>query len=164
LFGSLADKNNSSAQYWLAHMTELGLGIPRDPAKAVELYKKAAGQGLDAAELRLEEIYLDGDLVTPDFAGPRHASRSRISGRRTRRDAAWPNVPYRHRADGSTDGGLRLVGGGALEGNALAKRERDAALRQLSAADQIAAITCAREILKTIKNETKREITNFGIE
>jgi hypothetical protein len=46
----------------------------------------------------------------------------------------------------------------------LAKRERDAALRQLSAADQIAAITCACEILKTIKNETKREITNFGIE
>jgi hypothetical protein len=25
LFGGLADKNNSSAQYWLAHMTELGL-------------------------------------------------------------------------------------------------------------------------------------------
>jgi TPR repeat protein len=34
---------------------------------------------------------------------------------------------------------------GALEGNALAKRERDAALRKLSAADQIAAIARARE-------------------
>ena len=33
LFDGLADKNNSSAQYWLAHMTELGLGMPRDPAK-----------------------------------------------------------------------------------------------------------------------------------
>jgi hypothetical protein len=42
LFSGLADKNNPVAQYWLAHMTELGLGVPRDPAKAIELYKKAA--------------------------------------------------------------------------------------------------------------------------
>jgi hypothetical protein len=39
LFTRLAKKDDPVAQYWLAHMTELGLGVPRDPAKAVELYK-----------------------------------------------------------------------------------------------------------------------------
>ena len=68
LFGTLADKNNPVAQYWLAHMTELGLGVPRDPVKAIDLYKKAAAQNIDAAELRLGELYLDGNLVPPDFA------------------------------------------------------------------------------------------------
>jgi TPR repeat protein len=49
-------------------MTELGLGMPLDPAKAVELYKKASAQDVAAAELRLGEVYLHGDLVLPDFA------------------------------------------------------------------------------------------------
>ena len=156
LFGSLADKNNSTAQYWLAHMTELGLGMPRDPAKAVELYKKAAGQGLDAAELRLGEIYLDGDLVTPDFAeaktyleksayqGDAHAAM--LLGQMYRIGIGLTAQPTEAYAWSEV---------GALEGNTLAKRERDAALGKLSAADQIAAIARAREILKTIKNETK---------
>jgi TPR repeat protein len=155
LFGSLADKNNASAQYWLAHMTELGLGMPRDPAKAVELYKKAAGQGLDAAELRLGEIYLDGDLVTPDFAeakiyleksayqGDAHAAM--LLGQMYRIGLGVTAQPTEAYAWSEV---------GALEGNALAKRERDAALRKLSAADQISAIARAGEILKTIKNET----------
>jgi TPR repeat protein len=155
LFGSLADKNNASAQYWLAHMTELGLGMPRDPVKAVELYKKAAGQGLDAAELRLGEIYLDGDLVTPDFAeakiyleksayqGDTHAAM--LLGQMYRIGLGVTAQPTEAYAWSEV---------GALEGNALAKRERDAALRKLSAADQISAIARAGEILKTIKNET----------
>ena len=154
LFGSLADKN-PSAQYWLAHMTELGLGMPRDPAKAVELYKKAAGQGLNAAELRLGEIYLDGDLVTPDFAlaktyleksayqGDAHAAM--LLGQMYRIGIGLTAQPTEAYAWSEV---------GALEGNALAKHERDADLRKLKAADQSAAIARAREILKTIKNET----------
>ena len=67
LFDALADKNNPIAQYWLAHMTELGLGVPRDLAKAIDLYKKAAEQNVEPTELRLGEIYLDGNLVPPDF-------------------------------------------------------------------------------------------------
>jgi hypothetical protein len=31
----------------LAHMTELGLGMPRDPAKAVELYNRHRQLGFD---------------------------------------------------------------------------------------------------------------------
>jgi TPR repeat protein len=68
LFDALADKKNPTAQYWLAHMTELGLGVPHDPAKAIDLYKKAAEQNVEPAELRLGELYLNGNRVPPDFA------------------------------------------------------------------------------------------------
>jgi TPR repeat protein len=68
LFTTLANLSNAEAQYWLAHMTELGLGVARDPAKALALYKKAAAQNVTAANLRLGEIYLRGNLVPPDFA------------------------------------------------------------------------------------------------
>ena len=37
LFERLADQNDPVAQYWVAHMTELGLGVPRNPSKAIEL-------------------------------------------------------------------------------------------------------------------------------
>jgi uncharacterized protein len=67
LFSKLADQNNPIAQYWLADMIELGLGVPRDSAKAIELYKKAAAKNMEAAELRLGETYLHGDIATPDF-------------------------------------------------------------------------------------------------
>ncbi len=41
-----------------------------------------------------------------------------------------------------------------LEDNVFAQRERDASFRNLSADDKKAAITRAREILKTVKSET----------
>jgi hypothetical protein len=41
-----------------------------------------------------------------------------------------------------------------LEGNVFAERERNASFRDLSTDDQKAAITRAREILKTVKSET----------
>jgi hypothetical protein len=56
IFSELAGKDNGIAQYWLGHMTELGLGVPRDPSKAIELYKKAAAQDVATAELRLGEF------------------------------------------------------------------------------------------------------------
>ena len=67
LFDSLAKKNNPLAEYWVGHMSELGLGVPRDPAKAIEFYKKAVDQDVAPAELRLGEMYLHGNLVLPDF-------------------------------------------------------------------------------------------------
>jgi Sel1 repeat len=45
----------------------LGLGVPRDPDKAIELYKKAAAGDVVLAELRLGKIYMHGDLAPPDF-------------------------------------------------------------------------------------------------
>jgi len=46
-------------------MNEIGLGIARDPTKAIELYKEAAEQNIIAAEARLGEIYLNGELIHP---------------------------------------------------------------------------------------------------
>ena len=66
LFGRLARNGNATARYWLAHMTELGLGVPRNPARAIKLYKEAAKQNLVMAEIRLGEIYLYGDLTPPN--------------------------------------------------------------------------------------------------
>jgi TPR repeat protein len=68
LFDRLAAKNDAPAEYWLAHMSELGIGVPKDVSKAVSLYEKAAAQDSIPAETRLGEIYLHGDLVTPDYA------------------------------------------------------------------------------------------------
>jgi hypothetical protein len=45
LFASLANKND--------HVTELGLGVPRDTATAIDLYKQPACQNVTATELRL---------------------------------------------------------------------------------------------------------------
>src|SRR5262249_14902894 len=66
-FGKIAEEGNPAAQYWLGHMTELGLGVARDPRKAIELYKKAAAQDVTAAESRLGEAYLRGNIVPPDY-------------------------------------------------------------------------------------------------
>jgi TPR repeat protein len=52
LFSKFADQKNPVAEYWIAHMTELGLDTPRNPQKAIELYKKAADQNVVAAERR----------------------------------------------------------------------------------------------------------------
>ena len=68
LFNKLAAKNDATAEYWLAHMTEWGLGVPRDIPKAISLYEKAAAQNSRPAETRLGEIYLHGNLAPPDYA------------------------------------------------------------------------------------------------
>ena len=40
LFDQLAAKNDVTAEYWLAHMSELGLGVPKDIPKAISLSKR----------------------------------------------------------------------------------------------------------------------------
>lgn len=154
-FSRLADKNNPVAQYWLAHMTELGLGVPRDPAKAIELYKKAAAQDLDAAELRLGEIYLYGNLVPPDFAQAKtylekaayhgDVRAAMLLGQMYRVTIGAPANPMEAYAWSEV---------ATVEGNAFAEHERDASFRDLSATDQKAAVARAQEILKTIRSET----------
>jgi TPR repeat protein len=155
LFDALADKNNPTAQYWLAHMTELGLGMPRDPAKAIGLYKKAAEQNVEPAELRLGEMYLDGNLVPPDFAQAKiYLEKSAYQG--NPRAAMLLGQMYRVGIGMTADPGAAYAWSevATLEGSVFAKRERDASFRDLSADDQKAAITRAREILKTVKSET----------
>lgn len=51
-----AQEGDSDAQYNLAYMYENGVGIAKDEAKALELYKKAAGQGHAAAQNSLDAM------------------------------------------------------------------------------------------------------------
>jgi TPR repeat protein len=141
LFGELANKNNPNVEYWLGHMNEIGLGIPRNVTKAIGLYKKAAEQNIVAAEARLGELYLNGDLVTPDFsqaksyleraayhADPRSAmilGQMYCAGIGTAVDQkqayAWSEVT-------------------SLDGSEFAVRERDSSLHNLDVSDQQAAL------------------------
>ena len=96
LFSKLATHNNPNAEYWLGHMHEIGLGIPRDAQTAIDLYKRAADQNVVAAEARLGDIYLSGDQVPPDFGQAKYyldfaQGTTGIPGRR----CCWTNVPGR---------------------------------------------------------------------
>jgi TPR repeat protein len=155
LFSKLADQNKPVAQYWLAHMTELALGVPRDPKRAVELYNKAAAQELVAAQLRLGEIYLHGDLVPPDFAQAKvylekaayqgNARAGMLLGQMYRVGLGMPTNATEAYAWSEV---------ATLEGDAFAKPERDVSLHDLNAGDRQAAIDRVKQIQTEIKKET----------
>jgi TPR repeat protein len=155
VFTKLVNKNNPEAQYWLGYMIELGLGMPRDPEKAIQLYKRAGAQNVVAAELRLGEIYLHGNLVPPDF----------LQARDYLKEAAYRGNPRAAMLLGRMYRlGLGVVADpiaayawlevAVLEGSTFAKRERDASLHDLSVQDQKVAIARAKEILAEIRHET----------
>jgi TPR repeat protein len=155
LFTKLADKNNANADYWLAHMTELGLGVPRDPVKAIDLYKKAAAQHVVAAQERLGEAYLNGDIVLPDY-GQAKTFLELAAYHGNARAAMLLGQMYRIGLGVTADRKEAYAWSevARLEGNTFAERERNASLRDLSPDDQQAAIARARDILKDIKRET----------
>lgn len=47
-------EGNPDAQYNLAYMYENGIGVPKNEAKALELYQQAADQGHSAAQNNLD--------------------------------------------------------------------------------------------------------------
>jgi len=49
-----AQEGDPDAQYNLAYIYENGLGVPKDEAKALELYQQAAAQGHSAAQSNLD--------------------------------------------------------------------------------------------------------------
>jgi TPR repeat protein len=152
LFATLANKNNVTAQYWLAHMTELGLGMPRDPTKAIELYKQAARKGLNAADLRLGQIYLRGDLVPADFRqAKKYLECAAYSG--DARAAALLADMYRRGLGTAPDlkEAYAWAEVAAVEGNATARRIRDQLLYSFNANDQSAALARADAIFSAIK-------------
>jgi TPR repeat protein len=51
-----AQEGDPDAQYNLAYRYENGLDVPKDPAKALELYKNAADQGHSAAQSSLDNM------------------------------------------------------------------------------------------------------------
>jgi TPR repeat protein len=154
-FTKLAGEDNPAAQYWLGHMTELGLGVARDPKAALELYKKAAARGVAAAESRLGEAYLRGDMMPPDFAQAKtwleraarsgNARAAMLLGHMYRIGLAVP-------ADAKEAYAWSEVA--TIEGSPFAQRERDLSLSAMSAGDQQAAAARANEILADIRHET----------
>lgn len=153
-FSKLADENNPVAQYWLGHMYELGLGATRNPAKAIELYKKAAARDVVEAQLRLGEIYMHGDLAPPDFA----AAKSYLDS------AAYHGDPraamllgqiYRLGLGTAVDmkEAYAWLEVATVEGDAFAEHERDASLHELGTEDQKDAIARVKSILAQIKHE-----------
>ena len=155
LFDSLAKKNNPLAEYWVGHMSELGLGVPRDPAKAIEFYKKAVAQDVAPAELRLGEMYLHGNLVLPDFAQAKsYLEQAAYHGEP--RAAMLLGQMYHDGIGMPADQTQAYAWSevATLEGSAFAQRDRDVSLHDLSDADQKSAIARAREILDKIKKET----------
>ena len=155
LFGDLANKNNPNAEYWLGHMNEIGLGIPRDVTKAIGLYKKAAEQNIVAAEARLGALYLNGDLVTPDF-GQAKSYLERAAFHANPRSAMLLGEMYRAGIGTPVDQKQAYAWSevASLEGSEFALRERDSSLHDLDVSDQQAAVAHAHEIMKEIKQKT----------
>ena len=154
-FDSLAKKNDPLAEYWVGHMSELGLGGPRDAAKAVEFYKKAAAQEVAPAELRLGEMYLHGNLVLPDFAQAKsYLEKAAYHGEP--RAAMLLGQMYHDGVGMPADQTEAYAWSevATLEGSAFARRDRDVSLHDMNDADQKNAIARAREILDRIKKET----------
>lgn len=61
-----ADSGLTTAIYLLATLTEQGFGVPRDPAAAMQLYRKAAERGLREAQFRWGRALIDGRHVEPN--------------------------------------------------------------------------------------------------
>ena len=77
----LARDGDPAAQRNIGHLYRLGLGVPQDPAVAVNWYTRAAESGLARAQANLANMYLRGDGIAPD---PRQAAvwfqRAAVSG------------------------------------------------------------------------------------
>ena len=150
IFAELANKNDPNAEYWLGHMNEIGLGIPRDATKAIAFYKKAAGQNIVAAEARLGEIYLNGNLVPPDF-GEARSYLEQAAYHADPRAAMLLGQMYRAGIGTAVDQKQAYAWSevASIEGSEFAKRERDSSLH-----DQQAAVAHAHDILDEIKQRT----------
>ena len=156
LFSELANKNNPNAEYWLGHMNEIGLGIPRDVTKAIgsiQESRRAKYRPCRSAPRR--DYTLDGDLVPPDFA----QAKSYLER------AAYHGDPHSamllgqmHRAGIGTAVDQKQAYAwsevASLEGSEFAISERDSSLHDLDVSDQQAAVTHAHDIMKEIKQKT----------
>jgi TPR repeat protein len=155
LFSKLANGGDPLAEYWLAHMTELGIGTTKDAARAVDLYGKAAAQGNVAAQTRLGEIYLDGNIVPPDFPAARtNLEKAAVQG--NARAALLLGQIYRLGLGTPSDlpESFAWLEVATLENNALARHERSELLARLSLQQQDAAVARSKALMDAIKNKT----------
>ena len=65
-----AQQGNASAQYELAKLYAEGRGVPKDGARAAQLFQQAAAQGRVNAYSKLGDLYAsdDGDGIGQDYA------------------------------------------------------------------------------------------------
>ena len=136
-------------------MNEIGLGIPRNVANAIALYKKAADQNIVAADARLGELYLNGDSVTPDFSQAKSYLRQ-AAYHADSRSAMLLGQMYRAGIGTPVDQMQAYAWSevASLEGNEFAVRERNSSLHDLDVSDQQAAVAHAHDIMTEIKEKT----------
>lgn len=134
---ALADKGDAEAQLALAFLYSRGLGVDRNPKKAVKWCHKAAEQGLARAQWQLSLYYANGEGVKMDkVEGARWVRRAADKGlaeaqfnlglcyangegvdRNTAEAAAW----YRKAADQGLPEAQAELGNCYLEGNGVPK-------------------------------------------
>lgn len=66
IFSQLADKDDIAAMRNVALMERKGLGTPKDPKAAIEMYRKSAEGGLATSAADLGEMLLEGEGGKPD--------------------------------------------------------------------------------------------------
>jgi TPR repeat protein len=163
-FRQLANQGDPVAEYWLAHMTELGIGTAKDPSKAVDLYKKAAAQGDVAAQTRIGEIYLDGNIVPPDFETAKtYLEKAAFQG--SSRAATLLGQIYRLGLGTPADPteSFAWLEVATLEHNALAQHERRALLTSLDPQQQEAAVARVKTIMSAIKDKTPQPARSASV-
>ena len=57
------NQNFAAAQYAFGRLRRDGIGLPRNPAEAMRLFRQAAGQGLEEAQEALEEMFQAGSAA-----------------------------------------------------------------------------------------------------
>ncbi len=63
-----AEQGLVRAMAFLAHMYDIGQGVPRDHVEAARWYRAAAEQGDARSQVRLAKMYYDGNGVPRDYA------------------------------------------------------------------------------------------------
>jgi hypothetical protein len=151
-FDRLAARDDVDAEYWLAHMTELGLGVEKNVPKAIALYEKAAAKGSTPAETRLGEIYLQGDATLPDYPKA-FALLGKAARQGDSRAAMVLGKIYRLGlgAPADTVESYAWSEVAVLEGFGFAKGERDAVFAAMTPADRNKAAARAAAILDEIR-------------
>ena len=136
-------------------MNEIGLGTTRDSTKAIALYKKAAEKHIVAAEARLGEIYLNGELAPPDFSQAR-SFLDRAAYHGDSHSAMLLGQMYLAGVGTAVDEKQAYAWSevATLEGRDLAISERNSSLRILAVSDKQAAVAQAHEMLMEIKRQT----------
>jgi TPR repeat protein len=64
---TLSQDGDPEAQYQLAEVYRIGFPVEQDTAKAIELYKRSAGQGYAASQFRLGDLYEEGGVLERDL-------------------------------------------------------------------------------------------------